>query len=78
MRTVRPIDIFVYLNLQKTREEEMKNLTQPTLMQLQNYVKYYRVETLGVGGVTTAEIKEKIKANMYHPNIREEQGFFWL
>jgi len=61
VRTVRPIDIFVYLNLQKTREEEMKNLTQPTLMQLQNYVKYYRIETLAVGGVTTAEIKEKIK-----------------
>ncbi len=72
VRTVRPIDIFVGLNLQKTR----KDLPQPTLTQLQTYIKAYRVETKGVGAVIIEDIKAKIKAYIYHPNIKNEQGLF--
>ena len=76
VRTVRPIDVFVYLNLQKTRNDEMKDLPQPTLTQIQTFVKAYRMENLGIGTVTAADIKFKIKANMKHPNIKDEQGFY--
>jgi len=38
VRTVRPIDVFVHLNLQKTRNDEMKDLPQPTLTQIQTYI----------------------------------------
>jgi hypothetical protein len=37
----------------------------------------YRITTLGVGVHTTAELKTKIKANMYHPNIPDGQGFYF-
>jgi hypothetical protein len=65
VRTARPVDIFTFLNLQKTREDEMKGLTQPTLTQIQTYVKNYRTQILGSStAVTTTELKAKIKANI--------------
>ena len=64
VRTARPIDIYLYLNLQKTREDEMNGLTQPTLAQIQTYVKSYRWQTLGPAAVTTAELQEKIKTRL--------------
>ena len=56
----------------------MKGLDQPTLLQLQSYLKTYRVLTLGSGVNTTEEIIQKIKANMYYPGIDENKGFFWI
>jgi Tfp pilus assembly protein PilX len=77
VREIRPIDIFIHLNLVKTKYTDMKGLIQPTLPQIQSYLKIYRITTLGVGVNTTAELKTKIKANMYHPNIPDEQGFYF-
>ena len=42
---LRPIDVFVHLNLANTKENEMKGLIQPTLSQIQSYLKVYRVST---------------------------------
>ena len=55
----------------------MKGLNQPTLLQIQYYLRSYRELTLGSGANTTEEIRAKIKANMYHPNISEEKGFYF-
>ena len=74
-KSVRPIDVFVYLNEEKTKQNEMKDLDQPTLLQLQSYLKTYRVMTLGSGVNTKEEIIQKIKSNMYYPGINEYKGF---
>ena len=76
VRTVRPIDVFVHLNLQKTRNDEMKDLPQPSLTQIQTYIKAYRMETIGVGAVTTEDIKAKIKANMFILILKMSKVFF--
>jgi hypothetical protein len=77
VRTVRPCDLFVYLNQVETKNNEMKDLPQPTLAQLRYYLRNYRELTIGTGTVTTEDIKNKIKENMFHTNIKEEQGFYF-
>ena len=57
---IRPTDIFIYLNLVKTKKSEMKGLIQLTLIQIKSYLKVYRFLTLCVGVNTTAELKIKI------------------
>ncbi len=76
-RTTRPCDVFIFLNMKKTTEGEMKGLEQPTLPQIQYYLRNYREITLGSGSNTTDDIKAKIKAHQYHPNIKDEDGFFF-
>ncbi len=63
VREVRPIDIFVHLNFTNTKENEMKDLIQPTLSQIQMYLKVYRVSNLGEGFNNTIELKDKININ---------------
>ena len=75
--TIRTCDVHVYLNLDKTRNEEMKGRNQPTLLQIQYHLRSYRELTLGSGANTTEEIIAKIKANMSHPNISVEKGFYF-
>jgi hypothetical protein len=55
----------------------LKDLPQPTLVQLRYYLRNYRELTIGTGAVTKEDIKNKIKENMFHPNIKEEQGFYF-
>ena len=43
-RSTRPIDIFTWLNSQEIRDSLMFGLTQPTLTQIQYYVRILRVE----------------------------------
>ena len=45
IRSIRPIDIFTWLNLDKTRENLMKNLPQPKLHQIQYFVNKLRSKT---------------------------------
>ena len=67
----------MHLNLANTKENEMKGLIQLTLSQIQSYLKVSRVSTLGEGVNNTTEPKDKIKANMYHPNIKDDEGFYF-
>jgi hypothetical protein len=55
--TIRPCDVFVYLNLDKTRNDEMKGHNQPTLAQIQYYLRNYCELTLGSRANTTEEIR---------------------
>ena len=52
-RDVRPINIFVYLNLGKTNANEISGFIQPNLTQKQSYLKFYRVSSLCEGVNTT-------------------------
>ena len=51
----------------------MSGLIQPTLTQIQNYLK---VSTLGEDVNTTSELKDKIKANV-STYIIDNQGFYF-
>ena len=39
---LRPVDIFIFLNSDKTKDGEMKGLAQPTLAQIYTFLKKYR------------------------------------